>query len=426
MASRFHGWRYLHVVLFAAAAVGCSDIVSLEQEAPSRVVANDLYVPANAQLLVTSAISDYECALAQYIIATGLVGDELIDSQLSQVGWDYDRRTITAALPIYATSGCTSIQVPGYYTPISIARATADKILAALEGWTDEEVAGRQGLIATAAAHAGYSLILLGESACSAALDAGPELTPTQILTEAEARFTKAITAATAANNTAILNMARVGRARARLDLKKYAEAKADAALVPDAFVQNATYSAASSRRENLVNTQLFRGLYSSVDPSFRNLTVGGVADSRVVVVDAGVVGHDRVTRVWRTTKYPTIASPIPIASGDEAILIAAEADVETNNIASAVAGINKLRTKAALPAYTGGTQAEVRAQVIDERRRELFLEGQRFGDIIRFSIPQTPAAGTPFPVKGGVYGNQICFPLPDIERNNNPTLAGK
>ena len=426
MASRFNGWRYVNVVLFAAAAVGCGDVVSLEQEAPSRVVANDLYVPGNAQLLVTSAISDYECALAQYIIATGLVGDELIDAQLSQVGWDYDRRTITAALPIYATSGCTSIQVPGYYTPISIARATADKILTALEGWTDEEVANRQSLIATAAAHAGYALVLLGESACSAALDAGPELTPTQLLTEAEARFTKAITAAQAGNNTAILNLARVGRARARIGLKKYVDAKADASLVPDAFVHNATYSAANSRRENLVNTQLFRGLYSSVDPSFRNLTVGGAPDSRVVVVDAGVVGHDRATRIWRTTKYPLISSSIPIASGDEAILITAEADVEANNVTAAVAGINKLRTKASLPQYAGGTQAEVRAQIIDERRRELFLEGQRFGDIIRFNIPQTPAAGTPFPAKGGVYGNQVCFPLPDIERNNNPTLAGK
>ena len=426
MASRFNGWRYVHVVLFAAAAVACGDVVSLEQEAPSRVVADDLYIPGNAQLLVTSAVSDYECALGQYIIATGLVGDELIDAQLSQVGWDYDRRTITAALPTYATAACTSTQVPGYYTPISIARATADKILTSLEGWTDQEVTGRQGLIATAAAHAGFSLVLLGESACSAALDAGPELTPTQLLTEAEARFTKAITAAQAANATAILNMARVGRARARIGLKKYADAKADASLVPDAFVHNATYSAANSRRENLVNTQLFRGLFSSVDPSFRGLTVGGVPDSRVVVVDAGVVGHDRATRIWRTTKYPLISSAIPIASGDEAILITAEADVEANNIAAAVAGINKLRTKASLPQYAGGTQAEVRAQLRDERRRELFLEGQRFGDIIRFGIPQTPAAGTAYPAKGGVYGNQICFPLPDVERNNNPTLAGK
>jgi len=120
------------------------------------------------------------------------------------------------------------------------------------------------------------------------------------------------------------------------------------------------------------------------------------------------------------------ISSPIPIASGDEAILLTAEADLEAGNLTAVVAGINKLRTKSSLPQYAGGTAAEVRAQLIDERRRELYLEGQRFSDIIRFNIPQSPAAGTPFPVKGGVYGNQICFPLPDVERNNNPTLGGK
>lgn len=414
-------WRFIHVALFGLTIAACN----LEQEAPSRVIANDLYAPGNAQLLVISTISDFECALGQYIIATGLVGDELIDAQLSQTGWDYDRRTIVAGLTGYATLQCGSVQVPGYYTPISIARATADKILTALEGWTDAEVTGRQDLIAQAATFAGYALVLLGETSCSAAIDGGPEMTPTQLLTEAEARFTKAITAAQAANNTDFLNMARVGRARARIDMKKYADAKADAALVPDAYVHNATYSAANARRENLVNTQFFRGLYSSVDPSFRGLTVGGVPDPRVNVVDAGAAGQDRVTRVWRSTKYPLITSSIPIASGDEAILIAAEADVETNNLTGAVAGINKLRAKSSLPTYAGGTQAEVRAQVIDERRRELFLEGQRLGDIIRFSIPQTPAAGTVFPAKGGVYGNQLCFPLPDVERNNNPTLNG-
>ena len=424
MASRSHGWRYLTVAALAVTAA-CNELTSLDQEAPSRVVANDLYVPANAQLLVTSAISDYECALAQYIVAAGLVGDELVDAQLSQVGWDYDRRTIVPSLATYATAQCGATQVPGYYTPISIARSTADKILTALEGWTDQEVTGRQDLIAQAAAHAGYSLILLGESACSAAIDGGPELTPTQVLTEAEARFTKAITAAQAANNNDMLNMARVGRARARTGLKKFADARADAVLVPETFVRNANYSAATFRRENLVNTQFFRGLFASVDPSFRALTVGGVPDPRVVVVDAGAVGHDRQTRVWRTTKYATSASPIPIASGDEAILLIAEADLEAGNLAAAVAGINKLRAKSSLPTFSSTSATEIRAQLIDERRRELFLEGQRLGDIIRFSIPQSPAAGTTYPVKGGIYGNQICFPLPDIERNNNPTLSG-
>jgi hypothetical protein len=248
---------------------------------------------------------------------------------------------------------------------------------------------------------------------------------------EAEARFDKAISAATTANNQARLNRARVGRARARLNQGETAEARADAALVPAGFVRNATYSGAGgARRANLVLTQMYRGGFSSVDPSFRGLTVGGVADSRVVVVDGGINGHDNATRIWRQTKYPAIGTPIPIASYDEAQLIIAEIDAATGTpagIASAEAIINGLRARASLPPYVAGTAAQTQADVLEERRRELFLEGQRLGDIVRFNITMSPAAGTSYPVKGGVYGthtgSQLCMPLPDLERNNNPSM---
>ena len=421
-----------------ALAAACAELTSLEQDAPSRVLARELIAPENAQLLVTSAISDYECALAAYIVTTGLVGDELIDAQLAQAGWDYDRRTVLPSFNTYSGIVCGALQVPGLYMPLQVARQQAQVALDALEGWTDAQVANRSSLIAQAAAHAGYSLALLGESMCSAAIAGGPEVSRAEIFALAEARFTTAIAAATAANNAAILNMARVGRARVRLNQNKTAEARADAALVPAGFVRNATYSPppAPGRRQNIVHTQQFIGLFSSVDPSFRNLTVGGVPDTRVPVVQAFTAtgaplrGHDATTEIWRTTKYPTPGSPIPIASYDEAQLIIAEIDAASGSatgIASAVSIINGLRTRANLPPYAGGTAAEVQAQVREERRRELFLEGQRFNDIIRFDITMTPAAGQPFPVKGGVYGtdrgSQLCFPLPDLERNNNPNF---
>jgi hypothetical protein len=63
---------------------------------------------------------------------------------------------------------------------------------------------------------------------------------------------------------------------------------------------------------------------------------------------------------------------------------------------------------------------------VIDERRRELFLQSQRFYDINRFNLPLVPAPGTSYGYKGGLYGDMRCFPLPDVERLNNPTLSGK
>ena len=50
-------------------------------------------------------------------------------------------------------------------------------------------------------AYAGYSLVLLGEGMCSAALNLGPEVEPPALFAEAKARFDKAVTAATAAGD---------------------------------------------------------------------------------------------------------------------------------------------------------------------------------------------------------------------------------
>jgi starch-binding outer membrane protein, SusD/RagB family len=429
MSAANRSCRTIDVALALTCALGASHEAGkiLEQDAPSRVEAKTLDSPAFASLLVSSAISDFECALGQYIIATGLVGDELIDAQLSQAGWDYDRRTIFSGSIPYGTTACGATQVPGLYTPLAVARFQADNTLRKLQGWTDAQVPNRQSLIAQAATYAGYGLELLGESMCSAAIDLGPEMTRIQLFTEAEARFTIAITAAQTANNTAMLNAARIGRARARVNLEKLPEARADAVLVPDNFVLNATASGTVTRRENLIWSQMYRGLFSSVDPSYRGLTWAGVADPRVTVVSAGVNGVDNRTPIFRQTKYSLISSPIPIARSAEAQLIVAEADLAAGNSASAVTLINALHTKAGIPPYAGGTPAEVKAQIIEERRREFFLEGQRFGDIIRYNLSVVPAAGTDF-AKGGKYGPgtgiQICFPLPDVERNNNPNIA--
>jgi hypothetical protein len=415
----------LALALFAAGA--CTDASRiLDQEAPSRVDAGTLDNPAYATLLVNGAIGDFECAFANYIIATGLVGDELIDAQLGQAGWDYDRRTIFPSSIPYSTSQCGVTQSPGLYTPLSVARYQADNALKKLQGWTDAQVTNRQSLMAQAAVYAGYSLELLGEAMCSAAIDLGPEMTRAQLFAAAESRFGTAITAATTANNASMLNAALVGRARARINQNNLTGARTDAVLVPDGFALNATYSATIARRENLVWSQMYRGFFSSVDPSFRGLTFGGVADPRVNIVDAAVLGQDRATPIFRQTKYPLISSPIPIARAAEAQLIVAEADLAAGNTTSPVNAINLLHTKANIPAYGGGTATEIKAQILEERRRELFLEGQRFGDIIRYNLTVTPAQGTAFK-NGGNYGPgtglQVCFPLPDVERNNNPSL---
>ena len=333
---------------------------------------------------------------------------------------EYDRRDFKTFGSSYSTVLCEDGVNVGIYKPLSIARWDGDHLLGLLDKWTDAQVTNRQTKIATAALYTGYSLVLLGESMCSAAIDVGPEMTPAQLFAAAEDRFTKSITAATAASNTTILNAARVGRARALMRQGKKAAAATDARLVPDGFTFNATYSSDSPRRENGVWTRSQRSQSFTIDPSYRAVTYAGVPDPRVAVTDQKrFAAGDGRTPLWTPNKYPAVTSPIPLASWREARLIVAEAD----GGASAVTQINVLHTAAGLPAFNSTDPATINSQILYERKAELFLESHGLGDIRQYSIPLTPPPGAIFKDGSGTYTNQVCFPLPDVERLNNPNI---
>jgi hypothetical protein len=240
------------------------------------------------------------------------------------------------------------------------------------------------------------------------AVDSGPLITPAATLALAEARLTRAIDLATAANNTAILNLARVARARARLDMKNLTGAAADAKLVPSGFVYNATYNTTPFRRSNTVVLNNNINFHESVAPEFRGLTVGGVADPRVPVVSANRNGQDALSPLWFQQKYKTVDAPLPMATWDEAQLIIAEAEQGQ----SAVDAINRIRTKYNLPQYAGGTADQIKAQVLEERRRTLFLDGHSIGDHLRNNVPFASGVNQ----KGVAYGTLTCLPLPRAE----------
>ena len=439
-------WRVGHRVLLAPVTVlallACDDLLSLEQEDPSQILAANVYVPENANLLVNGAIGDFECAYFRYTTAAGLLGDELVNAFANTATDHYDRRThpLTGT---YAGS-CGAHQNPGVYTSLSVARASADTILARLETWTDAQMpagVNRQVLIARAASYAGYSLLLLGEGMCSAAINVGPEMTPAQLFAEARIRFDKAVTAATAANDATLLNLARVGRARTLLDLAfptpttpdlaLLALAASDAAAVT-AFTVNAVASiTGANRQQNTIfaHTGLTGSSnFSSVDPTFANLTFGSpaVADPRVPVTVTTQTGADGLTPLRMQRKYASLGAAAPVARRDEARLILAEARAlgVGGTAQDAVTIINELHTAAGIPAYDPNAAGAlpVLQQVREERRRELFLESHRLGDMRRYGLPLIPAAGATFP-RGGQYGDMRCFPLPAVERNNNPNI---
>jgi hypothetical protein len=418
------------LAVVASGSTGCNEI--LQADAPQLIEESSLQAPSNAQVIVAGAVGDFECAFASYIATMGTVSDEFADAQANAAIWDLDRRTNFPQSGLYSgaagipTNTCS--EFGRVYTPVSQARYQADNALKLLDGWTDQEVPDRQALIARMAAYAGYSLVLLGEGFCSAAIDLGPEQTPAQLFALAEARFTRAITAAQAvggATGDSLRFMALVGRARSRIDRNQFAQAAADAALVPDGFVFNARFTPTSPRAENRVFRANNGNGTVTVDPAFRGLTVDGVPDPRVPVTDAGRGGSAPQVRLWVQNKYGALNTSIPIATWREALLIRAEAAAQAGDVAGAVGFINQLRARVNLPRYAATTASEVRTQLVEERRRELFVEGHRLYDTIRFDVPLAPAVGAPFPNGGGTYGANKCLPLPDLERINNPNIGG-
>jgi starch-binding outer membrane protein, SusD/RagB family len=417
------------IILPVLAGVACRDLTSLQQSNPGTLSAASTYVPINAQLLLNGAIGDFECAFSRYVAGTGLFTDELSDAIAGTANFDYDRRSFTSSGP-YGTQQCSSAnQQPGIYTTLSTARGSADTLLARLHEWTDAQMpagVSRVKLIGQAAAYAGYSLTLLGESMCSAAINVGPELTPAQLFAEAKTRFDTAVSAAATANDATTLNFASLGRARTLLDLGQPAAALADAQKIPVGFVVNMSTDAVNVRRQNWVFVSINNSNFSTIDPSFRGLTVNGAPDPRVAVTNTGKPGTTQGSVVWTADKYSTLSTVMPIARYAEAQLIIADAKLAANDVPGAVAAINAARaTHPGLPAYdaTGQTAAQVLTQLVEERRRELFLEGHRLGDLRRYKLPILPAAGTPYTLAGGVYDAQSCFPLPDVERINNPNI---
>jgi starch-binding outer membrane protein, SusD/RagB family len=393
----------------------------LKVSAPSQLPAESLESPEAAPLLVNGAIGNFECALGATILVGGIIADEFSDAQLGAAQWPYDRRD-AGAQPgsIYGTSGCTSAQGPGVYTPLSVARWSADNAYRLLETFSDAEVAKRDSLRAAASLYAGFSLAHMGQMMCSAAIDLGPEMTNQQLFAEAEDRFTRALQISTAANIPAYRHAANVGLARMRLYQGNLNGAADAAALVPAGFRLNATAADSEVRRYNRVFHSNIQTRFYIVAEQSRNLLTEGVPDPRAVVLGTNDRAADGQL-AWYQQKYTSFGAPLPVARYEEAQLIIAEARGGTE----AVGIVNALRAPHDLPAYTGPTDdASIRQLIVEERRRELFVEGFRFYDIYRFNLPLIPAPGTEFPIKGGTYGDTRCLPLPNVERFNNPSIT--
>jgi starch-binding outer membrane protein, SusD/RagB family len=122
---------------------------------------------------------------------------------------------------------------------------------------------------------------------------------------------------------------------------------------------------------------------------------------------------------------WPDKESSFPIATGIEARLIEAEAQLVANDVTGWLATHNALRaTVPGLGALTDpGTQAAREDLHFRERAFWLFSTGHRLGDLRRMvrEFNRTPESVFPTGawIKGGTYGPDVNFPVTQAEENN-------
>ena len=139
--------------------------------------------------------------------------------------------------------------------------------------------------------------------------------------------------------------------------------------------------------------------------------------------------GNNKTGRL-RTIKWRTYGQNIPVVRLAEIYLIRAEADVRAGNTTSALADVNRLRTRSGAVARTTVTLGDV----LQERQLELAFEGFRLHDLKRVdaivvpavaaqpATPTTPAVAASPAIRAS--DPRYILPIPLREINNNSLLT--
>ena len=399
--------------------------------------------PSGAFVLHTAALTDE--------VESGAVGLVGIAGVLTNV----DARTLPEG---------TYTSTDEVYGALQQTRGQISEALGALRAYAPDGTAAYQGQLY---ALDGYAEVFLADLFCSGVplstlnfngdftYEAGSS-TP-DVYKRAVAHFDSALALAT--DSADVMNLARVGKARALLALGEYDAAQQAVINVPDDFryaIRYSAYQSDQSAEGNFGYLLTGEGGVSKTDREGGNgLPYVSSHDPRIPSVD---LGNNRYgVRMYRPAEYSTSGdSPVVLASGVEARLIEAEAELHSGG-ATWLATLNTLRTDGTYStqpdssdstktdtlwhAGTGGVAGLAPLQdpgtadgridlVFQERAYWLFLNGHRQGDLRRLVRMYGRAQQTVYPTGSyaaarGRYGSDVNAPIPFNERLYNPQFHG-
>jgi len=433
-SNAFPRWALVVAML---AATACDDI--LEVDNPTVIEESDLANPEGAELLRRSALALSFNAVSYSAYNSAIISDELTaiptrSTLLSDFVWtDYllDLRSTQELLMSWRT-------ISGYpYGPLQEARIALTQ---ALNSFAKYGLPSQRPHVGQLYAFRAFTIVQLAEQVCPGfplhdvvgerPQYSGP-LTAAEALERALVDLDSALVAA--GDSSRFLNLAKVVRGRALLGLGRFGEAAAAVAGVPTDFVYNAELNGFPSGFNMFTNVGwypafVFDGLSVSDREGQNGLDYASANDPRVPVTLAGTA-EDGTTPAYAQLKYQASTSPIPMASGIEARLIEAEAQLNGAAAGDWLATLNELRqtqVSPALPPLSDPGTPDARVDLLfRERAFWLYLTGHRLGDMRRlidhygrdpervFPTGAHPVAGTygratsiPFTPAGEEYAN--------------------
>jgi hypothetical protein len=261
-------------------------------------------------------------------------------------------------------------------------------------------------------------------------------LSTAQLYTRALSQFDSALALATAGSS--IQYLALVGRARTLVDQGGQANYVAAAGLtpaVPTSFVYQVQFSKLTTGIVNAIYDWMnaTKNFGASDKEGTNGLDYVSSKDPRVLV-DGTKLGRGQDGSLTPLiNQYPGTDTPVPAATGIEARLIEAEAQLGAGN-AAWITTLNNLR---ASPHTYGAVTTPVMTPLVDpvtpsaqqdmlfrERAFWMYMTAHRLGDMRRLIRQYGRGAETVFPTgnyfKGGKYGTDVNL-VPSQTETNNP-----
>jgi hypothetical protein len=429
-----NGRNVLALALFSLVPLlsACDLDELLEAKDPFTVTPGVARDTANLETVYAGARSQFALAFGGLqnneggvVVMSGLMSDELYSSDNFTT-----RRAVDARVISYEISNAASDHAFVY-----LQRARAE----ALNGIDLYLSSARTGSPRHAELYniAGYSVLMLVENFCTGiplsritetGVEFGTPLSAQELYTLAISYFDAAIALPSA--GTEQINLARVGKARALNDQGQFAAAAQAVSGVPTNFVFDIQYAPGAFETPNPVFNMVNEE--HRISASIQEGTVNrglpfGVAprDPRIAIAAQSGPSNSGEVPNWEQLKYASQGAAIPLASGLEARLIEAEAQLSNGSSAAYLGTLNPLRAASGLAALTDPGNAAGRVnQLFEERAYWLWLTGHRLSDMRRLIRQYGRTEATVFPtgttVFGAAYGTAVTLPIP-FEEINNP-----